>query len=97
MNLEPDNAQAINGLAVLASAADDWAHAVELFELAVVAGPDDLKILYNLAGAYEMNGDFRKASESYESFIEQWRGALEVSEDARARLSLLEERAKSSS
>jgi tetratricopeptide (TPR) repeat protein len=97
LNLEPENAQAMNGLAVLASAADDWESAVELFEEAVIAAPDDLKILYNLAGAYEMTGEFRKASESYESFIEKWRGALEVSEDARARLTLLERKTKSSS
>lgn len=92
VNLDPGNSKALNGLAVLASAANDWDGATQLFERASEADPNDLRILYNLAGAYEMKGDLQKAASTYEAFLERWRGPLDVSEDARARLERIEGR-----
>ncbi|MBI3448050.1 MAG: tetratricopeptide repeat protein [Acidobacteria bacterium] len=89
---DPENAKALNGLAVLASVQDRWDVARDLFEKAWSADPNDLRVLYNLAGAYERLGDRPKAIESYRKFTAEWKGSLDASEEARARLNALEAR-----
>ncbi len=90
VEVEPANAQALNGLGVLASARNEWTEAVSYFARAVAAAPDDLKLLYNLAGALEAAGEPDAAMRAYRRFLERWTGPLDVSEDARARLERLE-------
>jgi tetratricopeptide (TPR) repeat protein len=89
---DPGHAQALNGLAVLASTLDDWEKARDLFSRAIEADPSDVRILYNLAGAHEQLGDLDDAERAYRTFIDQWKGPLDMSEDARIRLERLESR-----
>jgi len=62
-----------------------WDVARDLFERAWSADPNDLRVLYNLAGAYDRLGDRAKAIESYRKFTVEWKGSLDASEEARTR------------
>jgi len=87
---DPGSAKALNGLAVLASARGQWDKARDLFERALATDATDLKVLFNLADAYVKTGQRDKAADAYRRFLEEWKGAIEAAETARARLDILE-------
>jgi tetratricopeptide (TPR) repeat protein len=89
LEADPGNAKALNGLAVLATARERWEEAAPLVEQAIEADPADARLVYNLAGIYERLGRTDRAARLYEEFLDRWTGALDVAEDARARLARL--------
>jgi tetratricopeptide (TPR) repeat protein len=88
---EPGHPRALQGMGVLSTAVQDWPAARGYYERAIAEEPaGDPRVLYNLAGVYEKLGDRSRAAETYREFLVRWSGGLEVSEDARARLAILE-------
>jgi tetratricopeptide (TPR) repeat protein len=90
LQAEPENEEAMKTMAVIATRQSRWQEARSLLEKAAAKDPNDLRTVYNLAGVYESMGDKARAIEAYKTFLDHWDGAMEVGEDARARLVRLE-------
>lgn len=90
LQADPENEEAMKTMAVIATRQSRWQEARSLLEKAAAKDPNDLRTVYNLAGVYESMGEKAKAIEAYRSFLDHWDGAMEVGEDARARLTRLE-------
>jgi arylsulfatase A-like enzyme/Flp pilus assembly protein TadD len=69
LELAPDYAEPLNGLGTLAVEAHRPAEAVPLFERALALRPDQHETRFNLAIAYEMAGDPRRALVAYREFL----------------------------
>ena len=65
LNAKPDFVRALYGLAKTYMAMGKTAQAIERLEKAVQFAPESAPVYYELARAYSVNGDFRKAYAAY--------------------------------
>ena len=79
-------------VSILASSRNDREAARSWFEQAVEADPDNLQVLFNLGGVYEELGQYEKAIEAYQGFVDRWTGSLDLAESVREKLEYLRAR-----